>query len=155
MAHLQARVDCLLKDNGELKNQVKAKEVELREVEALKVMVEVELVVARRVRDEVTTISRMFQDFVGNSGNVINKARLYDQGMNQSGALTRRKIVRFLVDYNTKMEKLVKGMRALLQPAGQQQSPKLAKQSTPSSVTTPTVQPNERATTTGTADPTL
>ena len=40
MVDLWARVDCLFKENGELKSQVAAKEEQLKGVEALKAAVE-------------------------------------------------------------------------------------------------------------------
>ena len=116
-------MDCLIKDNGELKGQVAAREAQLKEVEDLKgkmTAMEVELAVAREEWDEATTISRTFEDFIGNSSDVVNKPRLYDEGMSQPRAPIGPKIVRFLVDYNTRMEMLLKGMRALLQPAKMQ-----------------------------------
>ena len=48
MADLQAKVDCLLKENGKLKSQVVTKEVELKEMGALKAAAEAELVGAWR-----------------------------------------------------------------------------------------------------------
>ena len=89
-------------------------------MEALKAIAEVELLAARKERDEATALNWMFQTFIGNPSDVINKARLYDEGTSQLGAPIGVKIVWFLVDYNTKMEKLLKGMQALLQPTGQQ-----------------------------------
>ena len=54
--------------------------------------------------------NRMFQSFIGNPSEVVNNAQLYDEDMGQLEASPRSKIVRCLVDYNTKMEKLLKEM---------------------------------------------
>ena len=121
MADLQARVDCLLKENGELKSQVTTKEVELKEMEALKATTKAKLMGAWERQNKALAISRKFHDFIGHAGDVINKAQLYNEGMGQPGASPRPKVIRCLVDYDSKMEKLLKEMRALLQPAEQQQ----------------------------------
>ena len=124
MEDLQARVDCLLKENGKLKNQVAAKEAQLKEVGALKTAVEEELVQTREDQNKALAISRKFHNLTRHSGNVVNKTRLYDASMDQLRASTDPKVIWCLVDYNTKMEKLLKELRALLQPAEQQQAPK-------------------------------
>ena len=74
-----------------------------------------ELVAARKERDKATTINRMFQSFIGNLGNVVNKTRLYHEGMSRPRASPGPKLVRFLVDYNIKMEEVLKEMHTLLQ----------------------------------------
>ena len=50
-------------------------------------------------------------------GDVVNKAKLYDESMGQPGVLLAPKVIRCLVDYNTKMEKLLKEMQVLFYPA--------------------------------------
>ena len=102
------------------------KESRLKEVEELKgktKAMEVELAAARKERDEETTINRMFWYFIKNLGDVVNKVKLYDKGMSRPGASPEPKLVRFLVDYNTKMEKMLKEMRALLQLEATQHQP--------------------------------
>ena len=100
-------------------------------------------------------ISRKFHDFIGHPGDVVNKACLCDDGMSQPGAPPGFKIIRCLVDYNTKMEKLLKEMRTLLQPAKQRQESEPAQQPTPPPVTTPVAQSEAPVAPTETADPTL
>ena len=76
-------MDYLLKENEELKIHVE-EEFWLKEVEELKgktKAMEVELVAARKERDEATAINRMFRYFIENLGNVVNKAKLYNEGM--------------------------------------------------------------------------
>ena len=96
--------------------------MQLKEAEELKSRIEaieLELAVARKERDEVTSLNWMFQTFIGNHGEVVNKARLYDEGMGQQRVSSGPKVIRCLVDYNTKIEMLLKEMRALFQQVGQ------------------------------------
>ena len=57
MANLQARVDCLFKENSELKSYAATREAQLKEVGALKVAVEEELVCAREDWNKAIAIS--------------------------------------------------------------------------------------------------
>ena len=91
---------------GELKGQTKAMEEELEHVQ--------------EDRNKAIAISRKFHDFLGHLGDVINKAQLYNESTGQSRASPRPKIIRCMVDYNTKIEKLLKEMCTLLQLAEQQ-----------------------------------
>ena len=116
---LQAWVDCLLKENGGLKSQVVAIEAQLKEVGALKAAAEEELVRTQEDRNKVLAISWKFHNFIGHPGDVVNKTRLYDESMGQLGASLSPKVILCLVDYNIKMENLLKELRALLQSAGQ------------------------------------
>ena len=90
-------------------------------------VVEEEVVHALEDRNKAIAISWKFHDFTRHLGNVINKVWLYDKVTSQQGTPAGVKIVRSLVDYNTKMEKLLKEMQTLLQRAEQQQSPELAR----------------------------
>ena len=62
-------------------------------------------------------MTRKFHAFVGYLCDVVNKAQLYDDNMGQPGVAPAPKVIRCLVDYSAKIEKLLKEMRALLQPA--------------------------------------
>ena len=64
MSDLQARVDYLLKENGELKSQIATQEVQLKEVGALKEVAEEELVCVWEDQNKVIAISQKFHDFV-------------------------------------------------------------------------------------------
>ena len=82
MEDLQARVDCLLRGNNDLKDQVAAREAETKEREELKEQIssmEAEVATAQNEMDKATAVAQKFDEFVGNSGNVINKAKLYDE----------------------------------------------------------------------------
>ena len=104
-------------ENGELKTQVANWEAQLKEAEALTATALEEKVRAQEDWDKANAISQKFHDFVEHSGNVVNKARLYDEMAGQLGVSPAPKVIRCLVHYNVKMERLLKEMQALLQPA--------------------------------------
>ena len=60
-------------------------------------------------------MARRFDEFIGNPGDVVNKAKLNNEGMATPRASPGPKIVRFLVDYNAKMDKVLAGIRAIRQ----------------------------------------
>ena len=66
---------------------------------------------------------------MGYLGDVIKKVCLYDQYTKQPETASGAKIMRCMVDYSTKMEKLLKELCALVQPTGVQLEP--ASTSTP------------------------
>ena len=127
-------------------------------MEALKAAAFEELVSAREDRNKANAISRKFHDFVEHPSDVVNKARLYDESVGQLGASPAPKVIRCLVDYNAKMEKLLKEIQTLLQPGSQQPTtqqptPEPAEQPTLAPVTTPLAQSEEHAIPTRTTDP--
>ena len=107
LADLQARTNCLLQENSELKAWVVSQEAELQGMRDLKAAMDVELVRAREDRDRAEAISCKFHEFVEQPRDVINKARLYDEESWHQGMPTGANLVWILVDYNTKMEKLL------------------------------------------------
>ena len=58
--------------------------------------------------------------FLGSPGDVFNKARLFDHGLKQPATDSDVKIIRCMIDYNQKMEKMLKELRTLIQPTGGQ-----------------------------------
>ena len=131
MADLQARVHCLLKENGELRIQVAESEAQCKEVEELKDRVkamEEELKRTREDRDKVVAMARKFHAFVGYPSDIVNKARLFAKCLSQPGTSSGSKIIWCMVDYTTKIEKLLKEMRTLLQSVRQQPEPVVATQ---------------------------
>ena len=56
---------------------------QLQGMMALKAAADEELVCAREDRNKAVAISLKFHDFVGHPGDVINKARLYNEGTSQ------------------------------------------------------------------------
>ena len=81
LTDLQARVDCLLKENGELKTKVEEGEVLHKETKELKdriTALEAEVKSAREEWNKAKEVARKIHNFMGYPGDVINKARLYD-----------------------------------------------------------------------------
>ena len=121
LADLQAQVDCLLKENGELRIRVEegkahqrwcslwCKKLEERKdrVKAL----EEELKSAREDWDKAVVMAWKFHAFMGYPGNVVNKARLYNESTSQPGTSSGAKVIRCMADYSTKIEKLLREMR--------------------------------------------
>ena len=146
MSDLQARVDYLLKENLELKTKVEEGEALRKETVELKdwiATLEEEVKTAREERDKSKEVARNIHAFMGFPSDVVNNVRLYDQVLKQLETSSGAKMKRCMVDYSTKMEKLLKELRALLQPTGSQ--PELASTSTPapgpSTVSIPTPSP--------------
>ena len=122
---MQARVDCLLKENGELRTKVEG-EVLRKEMEELKdwiAALEVEVKSARKEWDKAKEVARRIHAFMGYPGDVINKVSLYDQCAQQPNMASRVKMMQCMVDYNTKMKKLLEELCALLQLTGVQSEP--------------------------------
>ena len=68
-------------------------------------------------------MARKFHAFVGYPGKVVNKARLYDESSKKPGTPSRAKVIRCMVDYSTKIEKLLREMGILFQPVRAQSEP--------------------------------
>ena len=60
-------------------------------------------------------VSRKFFDFGGFAGDVVTKARVFDQCMKKPEAVSAPKILRMLVNFNGRVENLLKELRLLLQ----------------------------------------
>ena len=110
MADLQAPIDCLLRENGELKIQAAIQEVQCKEAEALKIAVLEDQTRAREDWDKAVVMARKFHTLVEYPSDIVNKARLYDNSMGQPGVALAPKAIRCFIDYNAKMEKLLKEM---------------------------------------------
>ena len=115
MEDLRARIDSLLKENAELKTQVANRDEKLKEAEALTVTAFEEKVRAQEECKKAVTMARKFHAFVGFSGDVVTKARLYDESMKKPEVVPAPKVLRMLVDYIEKVEKLLGELRILLQ----------------------------------------
>ena len=73
-----------MKENGKLKGQLAIREAEQMQMGELRgriVALEVELAEAHNQENEVRAIAWNFEEFISNPGNVVNKAKLYDEGM--------------------------------------------------------------------------
>ena len=141
LTDLQVWMDCLLKENVELR----AKEVEgdaLRtENKELKDRVkeaEKEVKAARTEWERSKEIAQQVSKFLGSPGDVLNKARLFDHGLKQPATDFGVKMMRCMIDYSQKMEKTQKELRTLLQPTGGRPEQAGTPRAGPSTISTPT-----------------
>ena len=84
LTDLQARMDCLLRENEELRAKTEEGNTLRKEVEDLKNQIRVaekEVKTARAERDKTKEVAQKVQAFLGNPGNVLNKARLFDHSL--------------------------------------------------------------------------
>ena len=119
LTNLQARMDYLLKENMELRAKVDEGNALRTENEALKDRVkeaEKAIKTARTERDRSKEIAQQVSKFLGSPGDVLNKARLFDHGLKQPATDSGVKIIRCMIDYSQKMEKMLKELRTLIQP---------------------------------------
>ena len=169
LTDLQARMDCLLKENVELRvradegEALRAENVGLRarvdEGDALRAEnkelkdrmkeAEREAKAARTERDKSKEVAQRVSKFLGNPGDVLNKARLFDHGLKQPAMDSGVKMMRYMIDYSQKMEKTLKELRSLLTPTGgqpeQTETPGAGPSTTPvqtSFVTPPATRPD-------------
>ena len=66
-------------------------------------------------------MAKKFHAFVGFASDVVTKARLYDEYMKKPEVVPTPKILRMLVDFSRKVEKLLGELRILLQHDGRRQ----------------------------------
>ena len=114
MEDLRARIDYLLKENAELKTQVTDWDEKLKEAEALTAIAFKEKVQAQEEHKKAVTMAWKFHAFVGFSGNVVTKARLYDDYMKKPEVVPAPKVLRIPMDYSGKVEKLFGELRTPL-----------------------------------------
>ena len=120
LTDLQARVDCLLKENVELKakaDEGEALRLENKELKDRLTEVEKEAKATRTERDRSNEVAQRVSKFLESPGDVLNKARLFDHGLKQPATDSRVKIMRCMIDYSQKMEKTLKELRSILKPA--------------------------------------
>ena len=118
LTDLQARMDCLLKENVELRARADkgdALRVENKELKGQMKEAEKEIKAARTEWDKSKEITQKVSKFLGSPGDVLNKARLFDHGLKQPATDSGVKIMRCMIDYSQKMEKMLKELRTLLQ----------------------------------------
>ena len=155
LANLQAKMDCLFRENGELRAKAEEGDALQKEVGELKnriKAVEKEVKTVRAEPNKSKEVAQKVHRFLGNPGDVLNKARLFDHGLKQPTTDSGVKMMRCMVDYGLKMEKTLKELRAFLQPTGAQPEPvgtpgagpskTLAPTSSHEFVTPPTTQPD-------------
>ena len=119
LTDLHAWMDCLLKENKELRAKADEGDALRTENKELKDRVkEAEKAVktARTERDRSKEIAQQVSKFLGSPGDVLNKARLFDHGLKQPATDSSIKMMGCMIDYSQKMEKMLKELRTLLQP---------------------------------------
>ena len=87
---------------------------ELQELKDRVKAIEEELKGARADRDKAMVMAQKFHAFVGYLGDVVNKARLYDESTSQPETSSGPKIIKCMVDCTSKIEKLLTEMSILL-----------------------------------------
>ena len=141
---LQARVDYLLKENGELRTKVEEGEALRKEMEELRnriTAIEEEVKTVRAERNKGKEVALKIHSYLGFPDDVLNKARLYNQGLRQPTTNLGVKMMRYMMDYSSKMEKMLKELHALLHPTGSQPEPAPTLAAGPSTVPAPIPSP--------------
>ena len=141
LTDLQARMDCLLKENVELRaraDEVDALRVVNKELKDRMKEAEKEVKVARTEQDKSKEIAQKVCKFLGSPGDVLNKARLFDHGLKQPATDSGVKMMRCIIDYSQKMEKTLKELRSLLKPTGDQSEQTRTPEARPSTIPVPT-----------------
>ena len=121
LTDLQAWMDCLLKENVELRakaDEGDALRMENKELKDRVKEAEKEVMAARTERDRSKEIAQQVSKFLGSPGHMLNKARLFDHGLKQPATGSGIKMMRCMIDYSQKMEKMLKELLTLLQPTG-------------------------------------
>ena len=78
---------------------------------------------SKQLSDDTRKTLKQIQVFLGNSGEVINKAKLFEAGILKEGSQMGPKIVSVLVSYHEKMERTLFEMRELLASSDQFSEP--------------------------------
>ena len=117
LTDLQARMDCLLKENVELRaraNEGDALQAENKELKDQMKEAEKEIKVARTERDKSKEIAQKVCKFLGSLDDVLNKAQLFDHGLKQPATNSGVKMMHCMINYSQKMEKTLKELRSVL-----------------------------------------
>ena len=119
-------MDCLLRENRELKAKAEEGDVLWKEVGELKnriTTVEKEVKTVRVERDKSKEVAQKIHDYLGYPSDVLNKVQLYDHGLKQPTTDSGVKMMQCMVDYGLKLEKTLKELHSLLHPTGAQPEP--------------------------------
>ena len=65
---------------------------------------------ANQKTGEALTLLTQFQTYVGQPGDVVTKARIFDETVAKGVPVTGSKVISIVVDYSAKMEALLTGM---------------------------------------------
>ena len=75
---------------------------------------EVDRAQANKKISEAFSLLTQFQSYVGQPGDVVTKARIFDETVAKRLPVTGSKVINIVVDYSSKMEVLLVGMRKLM-----------------------------------------
>ena len=75
---------------------------------------ESELSVVDRKTDEALHLLFQFQAYIGQPGEIVTKARIFDKMVAKALLMTRAKVINIVVDYSSKMETLLVDLRKLM-----------------------------------------
>ena len=133
---LRIRIASLISENSRLETQVadRNRRAEAAEAQTLVAASQASAAEARATAAEARTaaaeearafaesestkwhgVSRKFFDSLGFPGNVVTKARIFDQCMKKPEAVSAAKILRMLVDFSARVENLLKEIRSTFQ----------------------------------------
>ena len=116
---LRARIAGLINDNNGLQTQVADRNWRLEEAEARVAAVEEGQIWAEAESTKWHSVSRKFFDSFGFPGDMVTKARTFDECMKKPEAVSAPKVLRMLVDFSGRVENLLKEIRLVFQYGGQ------------------------------------
>ena len=111
MEELRTWIARLLKENADAQAQLADRNRRLEEAEVRGAVAEEGRIRAETESTKWHGVSRKFFDSVGFTGDVVTKARLFDKCMKKPEAVLAPKILRMLVDFNGRVENLLKELR--------------------------------------------
>ena len=107
MEELRARIAGLLKDNTGLQAQVADRNRRLEEAEVRAAIAEARRIQAEADNTKWHRVFRKFFDSLEFAGDVVTKAKLFDQCMKKPEAMSAPKVPRMLVDFSGRVENLL------------------------------------------------
>ena len=105
MVEWDAQIARLIREKGELEAWLAKREVDFEREEAK--------------TKGAQRLLGLLEEHVYNIGDVVTKARLYDEAMAKTGTITSFKLIHICVDYSTKMEAILAEMRSLFSAQNQ------------------------------------
>ena len=122
MNGLRVRIAGLISENDRLQTQMVNWNRRVEEAEGRATTAEARVAATEegRIRVEAEStkwhgVSRKFFNSLGFSGDVVTKARIFDECMKKPKAVSAPKVLRMLVDFNGQVENLLKEIRLVFQ----------------------------------------
>ena len=75
---------------------------------------ESKLVLTKQKKNNATQVIQMFQEYVGNPGDIVTRTKPFDGGLQLMESISKAKVIGILVNYSSKMEKLLDEMRTFM-----------------------------------------